>query len=360
MSERFDVVVVGAGPAGCAAAVAARKHHRKVLLLERGSYPRMKVCGEFVSAESVGRLRQLLRASGEETLVELAATVDKTRIFLENDVITARVDPPAHSIPRMEMDAALWRAALHSGAECRDHCEAINLEGEGSFRLETSAGQVEAEFVIDTSGRWSRVRSAELSTGESAKWIGVKQHFCQSEPADSVDLYFFNGGYCGVQPVDNAGTVNACAMVRADVATQLEKVFEQQERLLQRSKTWRPVGERVFTSPLVFREPSPLAGNVLRAGDAAGFIDPFAGDGIAIALESGFAAGEIAGASQISSQAAKAYEAVYKKRFMPAFRAAARLRQMLELPKAVRWAALKLMKLPGVSERAIRATRARV
>jgi flavin-dependent dehydrogenase len=258
------------------------------------------------------------------------------------------------------MDAALWRAARYSGAECRDNCEVLKLEGDGPFRLETSAGQIEAGFVIDTSGRWSRVRTHELSTGATGRWIGVKQHFCEVQPADSVDLYFFAGGYCGVQPVDNAGTVNACAMVRADVATQLEKVFEQQTSLWQRTRSWKPTGERVFTSPLDFREPSPVAGNVLRAGDVAGFIDPFAGDGIAIALESGFAAGEIAGASQDSAQAAHTYAAVYRKRFVPAFRAAARLRQMLELPKAVRWAALKLMKLPGVSERAIRATRARI
>ena len=359
MNKSFDLVVVGAGPAGCAAAIAARRNHKTVLLLERGSFPRMKVCGEFVSAEAVGRLRQLLRPSGQELLVELSPVIERTRIFLRGETISTRIDPPARSIPRLQMDGALWGAAKHSGAACREKCEVKSVPGLEPFRILTDAGEVQARLVVDASGRWSRLRSEEHSAQSGAKWLGIKQHFETGDPTDSVDLYFFAGGYCGIQPVDDKGTVNACAMVRSDVATCLEEVFDQQPELRRRSQNWKPTGEDVSTSPLQFRPPAPVSNGILRAGDAAGFIDPFAGDGISIALQSGYAAGENAAGSETASEAAERYRKHYNERFVPAFRAAERLRKMLELPAPALWAALKLMRLPGVPERAIRATRAR-
>jgi flavin-dependent dehydrogenase len=190
----------------------------------------------------------------------------------------------------------------------------------------------------------------------------LKAHFTESSPPQSVDLYFFSGGYCGVTPV-SARSVNACAMVRSDVAHTLEEVFAKEPRLWQRSRAWQPLFATVTTSPLYFREPETGCDGMLLAGDAAGFIDPFAGDGISLALQSGTLAAEsivpFLRGSCAMEQAQRQYQAAYRKRFTPAFRNAARLRAALAAPKWVRSAAWAFAAVPGVGKMLVRGTRAR-
>ena len=81
--------------------------------------------------------------------------------------------------------------------------------------------------------------------------------------------------------------VNASAMVRADVASTLPEVFAQHPALRERSRNWTLLSDPVSTSPLIFRSPQPERDGVLMVGDAAGFVDPFVGDGISLALRSG-------------------------------------------------------------------------
>ena len=104
--------------------------------------------------------------------------------------------------------------------------------------------------------------SASPSKAEQLeRWIGLKAHFAEPFPNPSVDLYFFDGGYCGVQPVEvndahsGNGRVNACAMVRADVASTLPDVFARHDSLRERSLRWQPLSDPVSTSPLIFRKP---------------------------------------------------------------------------------------------------------
>src|SRR5207302_8230114 len=120
------------------------------------------------------------------------------------------------------------------------------------------------------SGRWSNLNRKENGDG-SAKWLGLKAHFKEEMPADSVDLYFFEGGYCGVQPVGAAGEnrINVCAMVRSDVGKSLEETFAYQIELNKRSHAWERLTDVVATSPLLFHEPTLLRGKTLCVGDAA-------------------------------------------------------------------------------------------
>jgi flavin-dependent dehydrogenase len=152
-------------------------------------------------------------------------------------------------------------------------------------------------------------------------------------------------------------------MVRSDSAHTLEDVFTKEPRLFQRSRAWQTLFPPVTTSPLYFREPETESDGMLLVGDAAGFIDPFAGDGISLALQSGTLAAQsivpfLAGRCSLE-QVHRQYHAAYRKRFTPAFRNAARLRSALAAPKWVRSAALTFAALPGVGKMLIKATRAR-
>jgi len=361
----YDLVVVGGGPAGTSAAITCARSGARVLLLERGRFPRHKVCGEFVSAESLDLLGDLLTPQ-HATLFSESVRVPRARIFLDGRILHAPVDPPAASISRLDLDAALWHSAGECGVECRQQAPVQNISGSGPFLVETSLGEFEGRALINASGRWSNLTPTLPNAG--AKWLGLKGHFAEPSPSASVDLYFFEGGYCGVQPIDisgkvgTSGRVNACAMVRADVANTLPEVFACYPGLQERSSEWQPCSDPVCTAPLVFRQPQAERDGILMTGDAAAFVDPFVGDGISLALRSGRLAGEslipfFAGTVSLP-EAARNYRANYESRLASVFRTSSKIRWMLGLPRQVRIPILRLVeKTPAITRYLVSKTR---
>jgi flavin-dependent dehydrogenase len=220
--------------------------------------------------------------------------------------------------------------------------------------------------VVNASGRWSNLNPTAPNHGQP-RWIGVKGHFAEVAPPASVDLYFFEGGYCGVEPVElktdsTSGRVNACAMVRADVASTLAEVFQQHRALRERSLKWRQLGDSVSTSPLLFRAPQPEHGGVLMVGDAACFVDPFVGDGISLALRSGALAAECLipfyRGETGRVETTQKYCNEYVRRFGAVFQNSSKIRRMLRLPRAVRRPVVALLaRAPAVTEYLVRKTR---
>jgi flavin-dependent dehydrogenase len=355
-AARYDLIVCGAGPAGSACAITAARLGIRVLLLEKDRFPRQKVCGEFVSSESLGLLHGML----EDGRFQACPQVSSSRIFVDGKTLTLPVSPAAQSIPRFDLDAALFQAAQRAGATAREEVTVNEVRRKGGFDVMTTEGALAGRAVINASGRWSKLTQFDAAGRD--KWVGLKAHFSETAAAQSVDLYFFPGGYCGVTPV-SASSVNACAMVRADVARTLEDVFAREPRLRQRSSAWQPLFSPVTTSPLYFRQPETETDGMLLAGDAAGFIDPFAGDGISLALHSGKLAAEaivpfLRGECSLP-EACRQYQAAYRRRFAPAFRNAARLRSALAAPRWVRRAVFMAAGMPGVGRMLVRGTRAR-
>lgn len=359
-STSFDLAVIGAGPGGSTAAITAARLGGNVVLIESGEFPRQKVCGEFVSAESLDVLRDLLCEVAEaDHILRAAPVIDRARLFLAGREVQTTVRPPALSIPRYELDRLLWQAAQQAGARTIGNCEVREIEGNGPFRLVTATGEVHAASVIVAAGRWSRFRPA-ISIPEGPKWVGLKAHFHEPQAARSTDLYFFNRGYCGVQPMAD-DIVNACAMVRSDRAKTLDEVLALHPALAGRSRNWRPVTHPVSTAPLIYRAPEPVRGNLIFVGDAAAFIDPFVGDGISIALRTGrLAAREVMPGTHDPNSLGAAvarYRSLYNDRFTPLIRAAARIRTLLSCPLPVLAVGLPLLRLPGVLPFIIRKTR---
>lgn len=369
----YDLIVVGAGPAGSACAITAARTGVKVLVLEKDHFPRHKVCGEFVSGESLRLLGSLLRSTGNEgkfprlqskaqDFEDLAVRpeIETVRIFLDNRVARLPISPPARSIPRFYLDAALFHSARQSGAEAREDVVVRRVERNGYFTVHSDAGNFTAAAVVNSTGRWSQLTQYDVAGKE--KWIGLKAHFSEAHPPASVDLYYFHGGYCGVQPI-SPDAVNACAMVRAEAAHTLEEVFAAHPELWRRSRDWQALFPTVTTSPLYFRRPVTCDQGMFLAGDAAAFIDPFAGDGISLALQSGALAAEcVAGFIQGKGSMAEVqaqYAAIYLKRLTPAFRNSARLRRALAAPA---WLRATLLRLAGTRQAArmiVKGTRAR-
>jgi menaquinone-9 beta-reductase len=362
----YDLIVIGGGPAGTGAAITAARNGTRVLMLERGGFPRHKVCGEFISSESLALLGALLDSSGAE-LLRRAPRISSTRIFLDDRILRAPIEPAAASVARFDLDRALWDSAKRCGVDARQQVTAQKVSGSGPFVVTTSIGDFETRAVMNAAGRWSNLRAPATMSSGGKKWIGVKAHFAESSPPSSVDLYFFQGGYCGVQPVvsttpDDHGRVNACAMVRADVASTLPDVFLQHPALRERSARWKPLTEPISVAPLFFGEPRTYVGGMLLAGDSAGFVDPFVGDGISLALRGGALAAEclvpfFAGKVSLDC-AGRCYSEEYQRQFAPVFRSSSRIRRMLSLPRRLRSPVVSLLaNTPGVIRLLVRATR---
>jgi len=363
----YDLIVIGGGPGGTAAAITAARHGARTLLLERGRFPRHKVCGEFVSPEALGLLFELL-GGHERGLLEEALRIPKARIFLDDRVLETAIESSARSIARLDLDAALWQSAEQAGVETQQQASASSILGRGPFVVPTSLGDFAARAVVNASGRWSSLQPAAANpVHHRGKWIGVKAHFSEPSPSQSVDLYFFAGGYCGVQPValrteGDRQRINVCAMVRADVATRLDDVFALHPALGRRARQWQPRMRPISVAPLVFRRPEAARAEVLSVGDAAGFVDPFVGDGISLALRSGtLAAACLAPFLQEKirlNEAIDHYRGQYRRQLAPIFRSSAQLRRMLGIPRFARRPLFVLLEnSPALARYLVRSTR---
>lgn len=339
----FDLAVVGAGPAGSAAAITAANRGLRVLLIEATRYPRHKVCGEFVSAESAEVLRYLLGDSAAPLFA--SPRIATARLHARGTSCTVPLASPAYSIARITLDDALWRRAQSLGIACRIDRVAETVPENGEFLIKANS-TYRARSIINASGRWSR-----LTTRTARQpWIGLKAHFAGEADA-TVDLYFWKTGYCGVQPVA-PGVLNACALVHHDTAKDLSRVFASDPHLAARSRNWRQTTELFATAPVYLGPGSPVINGILQAGDAAGFVDPFVGDGISLALRSGVLAGRCAGAVT-----AAIYARIYREAFGEIFSSTNRIRSLQAFPAALHPWILRALRINTISRRVFQQTR---
>ena len=321
MEMSYDLAIVGGGPAGTASAITAARAGLKTILFERGRFPRHKVCGEFVSAESHGLLAELL--SPDHPLLQTPPAISRARMFSDGRCVEFELASPGWSITRYDLDRALWEQARASGVDCQ---EGLPVGEAVSGSITAKGTRITCGGVINAAGRWSNLR--RTTNIPTPRWIGLKAHFSGEQAPPSTDIYFFEGGYCGVQPI-GPNEVNASAMVRSDVSTTLEQVFDAHPVLHRRSRAWTQTFSTLSTSPLIHARPIPLENGVLNAGDAAGFIDPFVGDGISLALRSGVLAAKCASDASF-------YEKEYMRRFGRIFDTAALARKIVHAPEFVR------------------------
>lgn len=279
-----DLAIVGGGPAGTAAAILAARRGARVAVFERGAVPRDKVCGEFVSGEAAPLLEHLVPG-----LTRGAPRIRRTA-WISARGRRAEFDLPhaGYGISRLRLDAALWAAAAAAGARLHPHT-AVKAYAPGT--LTTTAGTFHPTHVLVAAGRWWSVPGL-AAPATASPWIGVKARFDGIQTPNLIELYLFRGGYCGLAPVEN-GWTNVCCLIHRDAAGALSAtrdfgawmtVAANNPALHERLRAGTQITATVVTAPVAMGARAAVAKGVLAAGDAAGFVDPFTGDGLARAL----------------------------------------------------------------------------
>lgn len=350
MSERFDAVVVGAGPAGSAAATVLAGSGRRVLLLEKDAFPRHKVCGEFLSADALPSLERL----GAREAIEGASEERMTRGSFHlpgGEVVRFELPAPAIGISRFRLDELLASRAREAGARVTFSARVLAAEPRGPdaftvrFVHEGSESEVDSRAVIGAWGRWDSLDRAldRGFLGRRARFFGWSRDF-RPPPGrleGEVHLYLFPGGYCGLSRVEG-GVVNLAGVVSDRAWKRAGGGWDAVVRAARRGNaaldreiatlTPGPIGY-LGTGPVFFTSKPATENGILMAGDAAGVIDPFSGEGQAAALAGGVLAGETAErrlTGELSpEECSRAYEAAWRRRFAKRFAWSALFRRFI-------------------------------
>jgi menaquinone-9 beta-reductase len=303
---RDDLLVIGAGPAGCAAAIEALRAGARVTLLDRARFPRPKPCGDALSNQAVRIVGELGADLGS---VPRAVVRHSAAIFPDgNRVERGYAEQPGAIVARLELDDLLRRRAEEAGARVIEGVTVRSLSplAAGGARASARSGAWEADVVIAADGpasvAWSALgrrapRGRALAVAVTAYYEGV------SVERDGTSEHYFEpelpAGYAWIFPAVN-GLANVGVYQRADryhasgahLSQLLERFVANHPERFARA---RRVGKaRNWPLPLAGLRPFAGTPGVLACGDAARLVDPLTGEGIWHALESGRLAGQSA------------------------------------------------------------------
>lgn len=303
MSEQVvDVAVIGAGPAGSVTAALLASRGYSVALVDRDRFPRDKVCGEFLSYDAL----PILGAMGVDRLIDeqQVPRIDRCRIIGRRDSCEFEFGPAARGVSRLLLDALLFRHAIASGASDRSGWTATELETSSNPTLTISRDGAKlrlcSRVLVGAWGRWGRF-DAQLGRSfvhdRQRRHFGFKRHYrARSERTEgqTIDLYSFRDGYLGVSAVE-LGLTNICGLVHADRLSGLkggwdrfvDAIREEGAHLDHLFSAHEPAQDEFLSSdPVIFRGRSAVVSGIIMTGDSSGIIDPLAGNGMAMAIQS--------------------------------------------------------------------------
>jgi geranylgeranyl reductase family protein len=313
-----DVIVVGGGPAGAAAAARLAVRGYRTVLVDRASFPRDKVCGDFVGPTALAELADLgvakTKAFGTTSkMAQVALHVDADRPAVLSIPQVDGLPGYGRVIPRLQLDALILDAARHAGAtvlEGRKVTEVHQAPDAITIRGHSAAGpwQLRTRLLLGADGSNSMV-ARTLRGGvppRQDRIMAVRAYFDDVDGPDGQgDIWFRRDtfpGYYWLFPADGGSANLGVGMVVSTYPQSGRNLREMLLRLLAEDASVRHrlrgarMRGKVLGYPLTTYDPRlPLIGDrMMLLGDAAGLINPLNGEGIQYALHSARWAADIA------------------------------------------------------------------
>jgi menaquinone-9 beta-reductase len=286
----YDVAIVGGGPAGSACASFCAANGLRTIVLEREKFPREKVCGDCINPACWPVLRRL----GVEQQVRgaLHGVLDFVE-FIDRRGESVRIELPRGSngeiaIKRSLLDLILLERAREGGAEVCDGTIVHALaRSDVAWEINTGGESISARFVVAADGRNSTVaRVLGLLPRLRPERVALQAHVpLPLGFGNRVVLQLLRGGYSGQAPV-NERELNVCLVGRPATLPGLRQWAAKHFRLAPEQQ-WRTV------TPLTRASIPAAHKNLFLIGDAARVVEPFTGEGISYALNTGEIAAEM-------------------------------------------------------------------
>lgn len=297
---KYDIAIVGGGIAGLTSSILFAKSGYRVALFEKSSYPKHKVCGEYVSNEVKPFLQQL---GFPFEKLQLAA-IQQLEVVAEKGItVSAPLDLGGFGISRYLLDYELYQLALASGVVVHTNTAVKNITKTGNiYQIKTDQQDVETQFCIGAFGKKSNLDVTLKRNNASIKkglqnFIGIKYHLHHPNfPKDKISLFNFKGGYAGFSAIEN-DTFCFCYLVHeAQLKENKNSIPQLQTQVLYKNKALAATMEEatfLWEKPLTisqidFNAKTKQEQGMVMLGDSAGLIAPLCGNGMAMAFKSAY------------------------------------------------------------------------
>lgn len=287
------IIIVGGGLSGLIAANYLADEGIKITVIEKKKYPFHRVCGEYISNETIPFLksRDLFPSEFNPPLItkfQLTSVNGKSAQL--------PLDLGGFGISRYAFDDFLYRKAVEKGVVFFLNTEAEQIVFEDNqFQVKCGDKLLSGDVVIGSFGKRSRMDVAlqREFIQKRSPYAGVKYHIRTDQPADLISLHNFKNGYCGISQIEDQ-KFTLCYLTHRDNLKKYGNIKAMEEAVLYKNPFLKSLflnAEFLYERPEVINEISfatkqPVENHVLMAGDAAGMITPLCGNGMALAIHS--------------------------------------------------------------------------
>ena len=370
MDDRFDVVVIGGGPAGSVAALSIAREGFSVALLEKQAFPRETLCGDLLSGDAADSIGRLGIDSYFRSLSPSPLTIF-TLLTGGNRRVSTPLGATAFGVKRGEFDSMCLDAARVEGVTVIQPAEVLGIEGNRDgfvvrYRIDRQTALVRTPWVIGAYGRSSPLdrHLSRRNAGARTGFTGVKFHVPSGMLRDlrkeEVAVALGPGMYGSVHHVGDE-TATVCFFERRTKGDppSVERLWDLAHMnpgfariLTPRVLTFFLKTPIYGTGNLFFGRRETVEGGVLMVGDSAGVMAPLSGDGVGAALRQGILLGKLFADERANRRGREALVQTYHRESERLFRGRNRralLRQRLALSKTLRPLVSPLLALaPGL------------
>jgi flavin-dependent dehydrogenase len=296
---RTPALIVGGGPAGSAAAIALARAGHRPRLIERTLEPHDVVCGAFLGWDSLAALRKL----GFDPAEFGAHPIHRLRLIAGKHEVETRLPRPAAGLSRNCLDEGLLERSLDCGAEVLRGRSAKAADPARRLLRLDDGEELGADALLLATGK-HELRGAARPRDTSRDPVGLRTALSPSPRLDRrldgiIELHLFDGGYAGLL-LQEDGCANLCLSVArrrikraGGIPNLIRALSEELPALRERLQEGEPIGWSAISGIPYGWWARGTDPGLYRLGDQGAVIASLAGDGVAIALESGLQAAEM-------------------------------------------------------------------